>query len=140
MIELCCQHKANVVNNDLYDKNERASLNLGHTAGHALEKITNYRYFKHGEAVAWGIVAACSISHQRKLLSTDAMQRVVSLIDYFKLLKPLPEFSMDTLIDHMFIDKKRTGKLLTFVLPVDIGTVQVVSDIGLDNFGDAFIS
>ncbi len=58
----CCRFKAKVVSTDLYDNNIRAILNLGHTIGHALEKITNYKYFKHGEAIAWGMLAACNLA------------------------------------------------------------------------------
>jgi 3-dehydroquinate synthase len=132
IIELCCHYKASIVNRDLFDTDVRVYLNLGHTVGHALEKITSYRYFKHGEAVAWGIVAACSIANQRGLLSSESMKRIISLMNYFKLLKPLPDFSMDELIEIMYGDKKRTSSLLTFVLPSDIGTVQVVDlDFGV---------
>jgi 3-dehydroquinate synthase len=129
MIELCCKFKVTTVNHDLLDKNERAFLNLGHTVGHALERITRYRYYKHGEAVALGIVAACSLSFQRKLLKTDDMKRILYLMDYFRLLKPLPDFSIDDLIAIMHNDKKRISSLFTFVLPTGIGSVTMVSDV-----------
>ncbi len=69
VIQLSCQHKANVVETDEKEHGERATLNLGHTFGHAVEALTHYQHYLHGEAVAIGTMMALELSRQRQWLS-----------------------------------------------------------------------
>ncbi|OGF65092.1 MAG: 3-dehydroquinate synthase [Candidatus Fischerbacteria bacterium RBG_13_37_8] len=129
LIVYCCRHKAKVVSHDLLEQHLRASLNLGHTVGHALEKITNYNYFRHGEAIAWGILAASFLAQQRKFIDSATLNRISNMLASFNLFKPLRKFSFSTLLDIMHHDKKKSTDFLTFVLPVSIGKIQICDDI-----------
>lgn len=71
IIQTSCQHKANVVEADEREKGERATLNLGHTFGHAVEALTDYNTYLHGEAVAIGTMMAAELSCQLGYLSRD---------------------------------------------------------------------
>lgn len=129
IIEKCCNYKIQIVQKDLYDKNLRALLNLGHTIGHALESITNYKYFKHGEAIALGILASSYISFKRNILKKESFNKIIDLCYIFKVIKKLPNFSFKELIKIMRIDKKQSSMFFTFLLPEEIGKVNLYSDI-----------
>jgi len=129
LIEKCCAYKIRIVEKDLFDKNERALLNLGHTIGHCLESITGYKYFKHGEAIAWGILAASYISYKRNTLSKDSLNRIINICRAFNILKRLPQFSFNRLIKTLRLDKKQKKGGLIFLLPEEIGRVKLCNDI-----------
>src|SRR5712691_6706810 len=79
--------KAQVVSRDERESGLREILNFGHTFGHALESITHYKRFQHGEAVAWGMIAASFLGHELGLTRADDVSRIVALI---RRLGPLP--------------------------------------------------
>ena len=80
LIPRCVEIKADVVSRDERESGLREILNFGHTFGHALESVTKYRRFLHGEAVAWGMVAASLLGHKLGTTGADAVSRVVSII------------------------------------------------------------
>jgi 3-dehydroquinate synthase len=129
IISDCCRIKADVVSRDERESGPRRVLNFGHTVGHALEAITNYRRFRHGEAIAYGILAASHLSHSRGALSDEDLSRVKLLIQQ---LGPLPSVtdlrSRDALtaIGH---DKKVVAGSLHFVLAHGLGATTIVSDV-----------
>ncbi len=129
LIEKCCAYKIRIVENDLYDKNERALLNLGHSIGHCLESLTGYKYFKHGEAIVWGILAVSYISHKRNTLSKDSLNRIIDICRVFKILKRIPKFSFNRLMKTLRLDKKQRAEGLIFLLPEEIGRVKLCNDI-----------
>lgn len=129
IIAKCCTFKAKIVSTDLYDKNTRAILNLGHTIGHALEKTFHYQSFKHGQAIAWGMLTACNIAKKRNLLNLKVHTRIVSLLKSFNIFKPLPKLNANDLITAVKMDKKKTHPTFTFILPVGIGIVKEFNDI-----------
>lgn len=119
--------KANVVEKDERESGLREILNFGHTIGHGIESAFEYQRYSHGEAVAFGMKAACQIAVKMNLLTESNANRIVSLMDnlgFFLQLSPIP---VDRILRAMLTDKKIRNGALRFVLPVDIGAV-VTSD------------
>ena len=120
--------KAEIVAADEHESGPRMLLNLGHTVGHAIEAVTGYRSLLHGEAIAWGILAAVSLSVERSVLPSSEAKRIEDLL--FRL-GPFPKFraSAKALLDRTAADKKHLQKSQRFVLPVTIGRAVVVEDV-----------
>jgi len=120
--------KAEVVAADERESGLRMLLNLGHTLGHAIEAATEYRQLLHGEAVAWGMIAAIQIAHARKMISAEDAATMRRVIEAYGPLKP---FSADakTLVALTAKDKKNRSGARSFVLPTSIGTAIVVRDV-----------
>ncbi len=121
--------KARVVSADEKEGDLRRILNFGHTVGHALEAATNYRRFLHGEAVAWGMLAAVRLARDYGLASSEA-NRIDELIRSYGPVPPLGRtLDRESVCRHMAADKKvRDGKV-HFVLPSRIGEVKIVTGI-----------
>jgi 3-dehydroquinate synthase len=120
--------KAEVVSADEHEGGLRRVLNLGHTIGHALEAETNYRGFLHGEAVAWGMVAATNIA--LKVGRTDSVT-AGRITDSVLSLGRLPEVdaSARKILARLQSDKKTQNGVVHFILPREIGKVEVASDV-----------
>jgi 3-dehydroquinate synthase len=125
----CSRIKARVVTADEHETGERRILNFGHTAGHALEAITNYRRFRHGEAVGLGMIVAAELAHNRGALSTDARDRIRGLLDRLGALPPVDDLSAAECVGAMSRDKKVIRGTLHYVLPVKIGKTEIVTDV-----------
>ena len=129
IIKRSIELKANVVNQDEKEKGIRSVLNYGHTFGHAIEKITNYKKFLHGEAVAIGIVMANKLSLKLGYLDKDEAKRVKlllkkhSLPTYFKI-KDVDEF-----YKLFFSDKKTLNNKLKFIIPQKIGKYKIIENV-----------
>jgi 3-dehydroquinate synthase len=120
--------KAQVVSADERDSGLRQVLNLGHTIGHALETATAYRHFLHGEAVAWGMVAAANISTAVGRLDNQDASRIKDAVCR---LGPLPKVSARSrsILRLLQTDKKTANGVVHFVLPRAIGKVEIVNDV-----------
>jgi 3-dehydroquinate synthase len=120
--------KADVVSADETETGERRILNFGHTIGHALEAETGYKYFLHGEAVAWGMIAATMIAAGLHKTDSATAQRIISSI---LALAPLPkiEVSARRTANRIKGDKKTVHGVTHFILPREIGKVDVVTDV-----------
>jgi len=120
--------KAEVVAADECESGLRILLNLGHTLGHAIEAATAYKQLLHGEAVAWGMIAAINIAQARKLISPEDAATMRRVIEAYG---PLKHFSADanTLVALTAKDKKHRSGTRSFVLPTSIGTAIVVRDV-----------
>jgi 3-dehydroquinate synthase len=120
--------KAEIVSLDERESGLRMILNLGHTLGHAVESATNYHHLLHGEAVAWGMLAAISIASARNLLTPSDADRIAHVI---RLYGPLKPFTADpaTLVALTSKDKKNRSGTRSFILPTTIGTASVFTDI-----------
>jgi 3-dehydroquinate synthase len=121
--------KAEVVAGDEKEGGWRRVLNLGHTIGHALEAVTRYRRFVHGEAVGWGLVGAAAIARDRGLLSRDAFEGIAAAVDH---VGPRPRVSdLDTgaVLEAVSHDKKARKGRVPFVLPTAIGRVEIHDDV-----------
>ena len=120
--------KAEVVSADEREEGLRRVLNLGHTIGHALEADTRYRGLLHGEAVAWGIIAATNIAlHVGRTDSVTAGR----IADAVLSLGRLPEIKVSArrIIGRLQADKKTQNGVVHFVLPREIGKVEVTADV-----------
>ena len=120
--------KAAVVAADEHEGSLRMILNLGHTIGHAIESATGYRQLLHGEAVAWGTVAACEIALARRTITAAQHERLLAALHLFG---PFPALRLrpQRLVALTARDKKNLGELRRYVLPVGIGNATVVSDV-----------
>jgi len=120
--------KAGVVAIDERESGLRMILNFGHTLGHAIEAATNYRALLHGEAIAWGMLAALQIAHFRKTVGPDQAERIRQTILAYG---PLPAFRTTPakLLAAAGRDKKNRAGTRRFVLPSGIGDAIVVEDV-----------
>jgi 3-dehydroquinate synthase len=122
------QLKAEVVSADEHEGGLRRVLNFGHTVGHALETATGYRHFLHGEAVAWGMVAAANIAAAVGMLDQSSAQRIIEAVHG---LGDLPAVTVRcrTVVQLLKNDKKTRNGVVHFVLPREIGKVEIVNDV-----------
>lgn len=129
LIAACLRHKAEIVAADEREDGLRRILNFGHTLGHALESATGYTYFLHGEAVAWGMIAAGELAVALGRFPTEEAERMSALIG--RLCRPLPPItaSPSETLRHAASDKKAVAGELRFVLPRSIGAVEVVAGV-----------
>jgi 3-dehydroquinate synthase len=128
--------KADVVNADERESGLRMILNLGHTLGHAIEAATEYKQLLHGEAVAWGMLAAIRIAAERKLISGGDADRMQSLIRAYGPMKPFGA-EAEHLVALTAKDKKNRSGARSFVLPTGIGSVTIVRDVSEPELLDA---
>jgi 3-dehydroquinate synthase len=128
-IERSCINKAEVVAADERESGQRALLNLGHTFGHAIETGSGYGIWLHGEAIASGMYMAADLSHRLGWLSTDALERIKSLLQKARLPVDAPlEVSTRQFLELMAVDKKVLAGKLRFVLLKDIGQSLVTEE------------
>jgi 3-dehydroquinate synthase len=134
--------KAAVVAQDEKERNQRAVLNFGHTLGHALEAASNYRRFKHGEAVAWGMIAAAELSESLGELEAKEARRLVQLIQRIETLPPLRGISAEAVWQALQQDKKAIDGRIRWVLLQRLGQAQLVANLDpehLRRFVAAFV-
>ena len=129
VIAACCRIKAEIVGSDEREAGPRRLLNFGHTAGHALETLTRYRRFLHGEAVAYGMLVAGELALARGLMRADDRDAVASLIAQLGPLPPLGDLAAPAIVEQMRRDKKVLDGRLHMVLPGAIGTASIVDDV-----------
>jgi 3-dehydroquinate synthase len=120
--------KADVVGEDEEEQGVRKILNFGHTIGHALEAETSYKVFLHGEAVAWGMVAASMIAVGLRSMPLDSAQRVISLILAYGAL-PAVDVRPKAIVRRLAADKKTLDGKVHFILPREIGSVEIATDV-----------
>ena len=124
-IATCCAIKAEIVEADEREDDSRAVLNFGHTIGHALEAVTGYRQFLHGEAVGIGMVKAAMLSRRQGFLDPGSFERIIQLIKKTGLPTELPAgVSLPGLIEAMEVDKKAAGGKIKFVMCAGIGETR----------------
>jgi 3-dehydroquinate synthase len=123
--------KARVVSRDERESGLREILNFGHTFAHALETVTKYRLYQHGEAVAWGMMAAAFLGHELGLTRADDVSRIVSLIRRLGPLPPWPRVQPAALLNAMRSDKKTRAGILRFVLSPRIGEARSYDTVPL---------
>ena len=133
IIERCCRLKAYVVQEDEKESGLRAILNFGHTLGHALEAISDYQVYLHGEAVAIGMVYASSLAVNKGLWQDGDHERLVSLIRAYGLPTDQKDYPMDDLIPFLMNDKKCVSGKMVFVLPKAFGEVSLFDDVTVDD-------
>jgi len=124
-----CRIKAAVVVADEREAGPRRILNFGHTAGHALEAVTKYRRFRHGEAVGYGMVVAAELARARGALAETDRQALADVIASLGPLPPIADISSAQVLEAMQHDKKMVAGTLHFVLPTAVGATTIVDDV-----------
>ncbi len=128
-IKRSCEIKADVVSRDEREKGLRAVLNYGHTIGHAIEALTGYKRYRHGEAVAIGMVTESIISEEMHLTGNETTEEIVRSVQISRLPWEFPrDLSIDEVLDATKRDKKQSGGKLTMALLEGVGSVRVVPD------------
>jgi 3-dehydroquinate synthase len=128
-VRVSCAIKADVVARDEREDGLRAILNFGHTFGHAIEALTEYKSFLHGEAVAIGMVMAADLSYRHGWLDAGAARRIKQAIAAAGLPTCPPQLDADAFRGAMGMDKKVVDGRLRFVVARAIGTAEVRADI-----------
>lgn len=129
LIARCCEIKAEVVIADERENGLRRILNYGHTIGHALEAVTNYRRLKHGEAVAYGMKSAASIAEKAGIIAPAESQIIRTGIAAFGSLPPISDLRLRDVLSAMTHDKKVVQGRIPLILPTTIGQVVVRDDL-----------
>src|SRR5215831_7391494 len=118
--------KAVVVAADEKESDLRRILNFGHTVGHAIEAATQYKQLLHGEAVAWGMIAASTIACDSGVCSPETAEEIVTAVEAFGPL-PQPNFATQEVLSRLSADKKTVGGAVHFVLPIKIGKTKIAA-------------
>jgi 3-dehydroquinate synthase len=126
VVRRCVQVKAAIVEADLTERGQRAWLNLGHTFAHALESVTGFGRYTHGEAVAWGMGRALDLGLRLGITEAAYARRLGDLIRRYEFDMELAGLESEALIGAMSRDKKRQSDRLRFVLQADLCRTQVV--------------
>ena len=129
IIAECCRIKGSIVETDEREAGLRRILNFGHTVGHAIEAVTKYRRFKHGEAVGYGMLVAADIAERRRTLAPESSKALSELVAKLGPMPSVTDLSSKQVIDMINRDKKIKDGKLHFVLPSSIGTTVVVDDV-----------
>ena len=124
--------KADVVSQDEREGGLRRMLNYGHTVGHALEAVTRYERFLHGEAIAYGMLAAADLAVARGALADRERQALGQLITLLGPLPPIGDLSIDDVLEAVRRDKKVVHGRLHFVIAIEIGATMTVDDVTED--------
>jgi len=124
--------KVRVIEADPFERGERATLNLGHTLGHALELASAYQ-LRHGEAVAIGMIAAARLAEKLHIANRGVTDQIKATLFSLGLPTGIPrDLEAQRILQAMAFDKKKSDGLVRFVLPVRIGEVRwgiAVNDI-----------
>lgn len=133
MIEICCKLKSSVVNQDEKEQGLRAILNFGHTFAHAIEKVTEYKTFTHGEAVSIGMFWIFKFAYQSGLISENYAQKCADLLKKYDV-TIMSDFKLDSdaICEAMTMDKKVQNGTLRFVMPVEGFKVKIIQDFSRD--------
>ncbi|MGE3273529.1 MAG: 3-dehydroquinate synthase [Vicinamibacterales bacterium] len=124
-----CRIKAEVVSADEHESGGRRVLNFGHTLGHALEAVTRYRRLRHGEAVAYGMLAAMALGAARGLTPPSAVEALRTLLARMGPLPPIADLSIKETLEAARHDKKVVAGTLHFIAATGIGATTTVTDV-----------
>ena len=124
-----CRIKASVVSADEREAGARRILNFGHTAGHAIEAVTTFKRYRHGEAVGYGMLVAAEIARSRGALSERDRQALADLIASLGPLPAIADVTTAQILKAMQHDKKIVAGKLHVVLPTAIGATTIVDDV-----------
>jgi 3-dehydroquinate synthase len=129
LIAAAVKIKAEVVTADEREGDLRRILNFGHTVGHAIEAETEYIRLLHGEAVAWGMLAATRLAELLSMLGSGEAERIRRTICHYGPLPAVSDLDPDRLLSRLASDKKTLAGKVHFVLPTAIGEVRIVSGV-----------
>ena len=135
IIQICIQHKLNVVKDDQFDDNYRMILNFGHTVGHALESYYNYK-LSHGQAIIYGMEISSYLSYKEGLLNNNQYNRIEALIRQFNLPK-LKNINIKKIKDLINNDKKNIHNKLNYIMLTNIGEAKIAKNYSKEKILDA---
>lgn len=121
--------KATIVAEDEREGDRRRVLNLGHTLGHALEAVTHYRRFTHGEAVGWGLLAATRLALTRGLVTQAEADAIDAAVERLGKRPGLARLDSDAILAAIAQDKKARAGHVPFILPEGLGRVRIADDV-----------
>lgn len=141
VIRRCVELKKEVVEEDEFETTgRRAILNFGHTVGHALETLTNYETFTHGEAIAIGMVAELRVGQKLGLSTQNLTERAINIFTAHGLPVQLPkQIDVDAILEAMRLDKKSENQDLTMSLVSEPGVCRLVKSIDHDLVKEALL-
>ena len=132
-IERSCLNKAEIVSEDETETGIRATLNLGHTFGHAIETGAGYGTYLHGEAVAIGTCQAADLSRRKGWLTDADVDRIIALFKKCKLpTQPPEQLDSDRFLELMAVDKKNVNGQIRLILLSKIGVATLPIDVDQD--------
>jgi 3-dehydroquinate synthase len=131
LIERSIAVKVGVVQEDPTERGVRAILNFGHTIGHALEAVTAYEQYSHGEAVAIGMALVARLSEALHYCSGEVCDRLYAVLEALGLPVAYADIDPERLLEVMAHDKKALNGVVRFVLLKDIGTVVYHQEVPL---------
>jgi 3-dehydroquinate synthase len=114
---------------DPYERNLRRVLNLGHTFGHALEVQTGYDRLLHGEAVGFGLAVAAAVARRRGCCSRNTLERIFGCLDAYGLPPRVARSDLLAACGRLEEIRLVRGRSLNFVLPTEIGGVEIVAEL-----------
>ena len=129
IIRTSVELKADVVNQDEKEKGIRSVLNYGHTFGHVIENMTNYKTYLHGEAVAIGMVMANRLAVKLGYLSETEEKEIREVLKANNLPTTFKIKDEEEFYEHFFADKKTLNNSIKFIIPNGIGNYKIVKDI-----------
>lgn len=130
LIEICCKLKSAVVNQDEKEKGLRAILNFGHTYAHAIENITHYEKYTHGEAVSIGMKLIFDLAKDLNKISKEYYQQSIKLLKDYDLLIDLDfKPNKENFYTSMQSDKKVSNQTINFVIPTNEKEVEIINNI-----------
>ena len=135
-----CRIKAKVVESDERESGPRRVLTFGHTAGHALEAVTKYRRFRHGEAVAYGMLTAAELALGRQVITGADRDALQTLIMKMGPLPPVGDLEASQIVEAVSRDKKVVDGTLHYVLPAGIGSTIIATDVTGAELRDALVA
>jgi 3-dehydroquinate synthase len=135
-----CRIKARIVEQDEHETGVRRTLNFGHTVGHALEAVTRYRRFRHGEAVAYGMLAAAAVGATRKVFPAADRDALAAQLMTMGPLPSVADLSAAEILDATRRDKKVLAGRLHCVLPTAIGATVTVPDVTPQELTEALLT
>jgi 3-dehydroquinate synthase len=113
---------------DRTDAKSRKILNFGHTLGHALEKVTDYKYFKHGEAVGYGILFAAELSKKLVIFDENELKLLNDVMHNIGKLPDTQNIEIEKIVQAFSFDKKNIGQTLQWILLKGIGQPTIISN------------
>ena len=128
-----CRYKAEIVMQDETEQGARALLNLGHTFGHAIEAMTHYTQYLHGEGVAIGMRMAARLSEQLVYAPQGTEARMIQGLLALELPVEVPKFSAEAWLDAMGHDKKNVGSRIRYVLLRGLGEAFIAEEVQDDD-------
>ena len=129
LVATSCRIKAAIVAADERESGLRRTLNFGHTVGHALEAVTKYKRFRHGEAIGYGMLAALAIGVARGVTPKSLGEEVDALITHLGPLPPVADISAKEVLAAIKRDKKVVNGTLHFIAAADRGRTIELTDV-----------